>query len=137
MYLLSGATSLHHLAIGTKPSLSCLLCFLCMLAIPIFPFLEFLVYLSRLLFYQTGIIVTRVHVYLYTHVCYYPNPHPLSLSPPLFPHCSITMRFVTKKVLIRPFSSMYIHVYTCFYCYILTFSNVMTVYIFCIVELYL
>ena len=40
--------SLHHLAIMTKPSLSCLLCFLCMLAIPIFPFLkfeEFLIYL--------------------------------------------------------------------------------------------
>ena len=34
MYLLSGAMSLHHLAIVTKPSLSCLLCFLCMLAIP-------------------------------------------------------------------------------------------------------
>ena len=33
--------SLHHLAIMTKPSLSCLLCFLCMLAIPIFPFLRF------------------------------------------------------------------------------------------------
>ena len=33
--------SLHHLAIMTKPSLSCLLCFLCMLAIPIFPFLKF------------------------------------------------------------------------------------------------
>ena len=40
--------SLHHLAIMTKPSLSCLLCFLCMMAIPIFPFLkfkEFLIYL--------------------------------------------------------------------------------------------
>ena len=40
--------SLHHLAIMTEPSLSCLLCFLCMLAIPIFPFLkfeEFLIYL--------------------------------------------------------------------------------------------
>ena len=34
MYLLSGAISLHLLAIMTKPSLSCLLCFLCMLAIP-------------------------------------------------------------------------------------------------------
>ena len=48
MYLLCGAMSLHHLAIMTKPSLSCLLCFLCMLAIPIFPFLkfeEFLIYL--------------------------------------------------------------------------------------------
>ena len=29
--------SQHHLAIMTKPSLSCLFCFLCMLAIPIFP----------------------------------------------------------------------------------------------------
>ena len=38
MYLLSGTMSLHHLAIMTKPSLSCLLC---MLAIPIFPFLKF------------------------------------------------------------------------------------------------
>ena len=42
MYLLSGAMSLHHLAIMTKPFLSCLLCFLCMLAIPIFPFLKFI-----------------------------------------------------------------------------------------------
>ena len=52
MYLLSGAMSLHHLVIMTKPSLSCLPCFLCMLAIPIFPFLkveEFLIYLSQLL----------------------------------------------------------------------------------------
>ena len=46
--------SLHHLAIMTKPSLSCLLCFLCMLAIPIFPFLkvkEFLIYLYKLYMY--------------------------------------------------------------------------------------
>ena len=45
VYLQSGAVSLHHLAIITKRSLSCLLC---MLAIPIFPFLkvkEFLIYL--------------------------------------------------------------------------------------------
>ena len=47
VYLLSGAMSLHHLAITTEPSLSCLLCFLCMLAIPIYPFKfeEFLIYL--------------------------------------------------------------------------------------------
>ena len=32
--------SLHHLAIMTEPSLSCLLCFLCMLAIPIYPFFK-------------------------------------------------------------------------------------------------
>ena len=30
-YLPSGAMSLHHLAIMTQSSLSCLLCFLCML----------------------------------------------------------------------------------------------------------
>ena len=50
VYLLSGAMSLHHLPIMTKPSLSCLLCFLCMSAIPIFPFLkceEFLIYLYK------------------------------------------------------------------------------------------
>ena len=48
---LSGAMSQHHLAIMTKPSLSCLLCFLCTLAIPIFPFLkveEFLIYLYNI-----------------------------------------------------------------------------------------
>ena len=62
MYLLSGAMSLHHLAIMTKPSLSCLLCFLCMLAIPIFPFLkfkEFLIYL----YICTLFLNTNVHVF--------------------------------------------------------------------------
>ena len=42
VYLLSGAMSLHHLAIITKPSQFCLLC---MLAIPIFPSLNLLVIL--------------------------------------------------------------------------------------------
>ena len=32
--------SLHHLAIMTKPSPSCLLCFLCVLAIPFFDLLS-------------------------------------------------------------------------------------------------
>ena len=51
VYLLSGAMSLHHLVIMTKPSLSCLLCFLRMLAIPIFPFLKFEEFLNTYIIY--------------------------------------------------------------------------------------
>ena len=52
-------------------------------------------------------VVTQV--YMYMHICIIStSPSP---SPPLFPHCSITIRFVTKKLLIWPVSSMYIHVH--------------------------
>ena len=130
MYLLCGAMSLHHLAIMTKPSLSCLLCFLCMLAIPIFPFLkveEFLIYLSRLFF---NFIQTGSNMYMYICIIF-TSPSP---SPPFFPHCSITMRFVTKM-------AGFVHVHICtwtklailvsFYNYILTVSNMMTNVIVC------
>ena len=39
-------------------------------------------------------------VTMYMHICIISTSH--SPSPPLFPHCSITMRFVTKKLLIWP-----------------------------------
>ena len=102
MYLLSGAMSLHHLAIMTKPSLSCLLCFLCMLAIPIFPFFkfeEFLIYLSRLLFL---ILLVATWVYMYN---YYPKPAHLPLLHPC-PHCSSTL--LVKKTNMASF----VHVHT-------------------------
>ena len=53
------------------------------------------------------------------------NFHFPSPSPPLFPHCSIVMRFVTNMA-----GFVHVHTCTCFYCYILTFSN-MTIVIVC------
>ena len=62
-------------------------------------------------------VVTRV--YMYT------SPSP---SPPLFPHCSIIMRFVTNPNMA---GFVHVHTCTCFYRYILTFSNMMTNVIVC------
>ena len=59
--------SLHHLAIMTKPSLSCLLCFLCMLAIPIFPFLKFKEFLNELYAYMY--MYMSIHVGVITVQC--------------------------------------------------------------------
>ena len=59
-----------------------------------------------------------IHVYAHMYNFHFPFPFSTFVSP-----CSITMRFVTTKLLIWPVSSMNIHVYTCFYCYILTFNN--------------
>ena len=48
-------------------------------------------------------VATRIYTYIIFIILTHFPP-----SPPLFPHCSITMRFVTKKVLIWLVSSMYI-----------------------------
>ena len=58
---------------------------------------------------------------MYNHIMYNIVTH---FPSPLFPHCSTTMRFLTKKLLKWPVSSLYIYI-ICYYCYILTFSNVM------------
>ena len=94
MYLLSGAMSLHHLAIMTKPSLSCLLCFLCMLYIPLFKIrriFDLLVSPPFLILFRQ--VATRVYMYNY-----YPKPAHLPLLHPC-PHCSSTVRFVIVKLI--------------------------------------
>ena len=65
VYLLSGAVSLHHLAIMTKPSLSCLLCFLCMLAIPIIPLFKMRRFFEmQPSFILIGFRVSEIHAHL-------------------------------------------------------------------------